>query len=330
MKTFFITGAGGYIGSKMTLRLLNEGHNVIALDRFFFGDVFEEIRFKNNLRIVKGDTRTFDKNILSDVDVVIDLASISNDPAAELVPELTREINYKGSVRVAHVAREMGVPRYIFAASCSAYGFEYDEVFETSPLHPLSEYARSKVDAEKEILAMRDDTFCVTSLRSATVYGLSEMRMRFDLIVNIMTLHAFKNNKIFITGGGEQWRPLVHIDDAISAFLLVANAPTNAVAGQAFNVGSTDQNFTVNQVAEMFPLHFPQLTIEKVEGKADARSYRVNFDKIKSVLGFIPQKSIHDGIVEIRNALENGEITDTGKTNTVQYYRGLIDAGVAI
>jgi len=328
-KKILLTGAGGYIGSRMVEKILETGDRVLALDRYFFGDVLKDLKNNSNLTIIKNDTRFFDKQILKDVDVVVDLASISNDPAAELVPTLTREINHEGAVRVARLAKEMGVKKFIFSSSCSTYGHgKEDKLNELSDLAPVSEYAKSKIAAEKEILDLSNDDFCVTSLRNATVYGLSRRRMRFDLIINIMTLHAWKNKKIFVLGGGKQWRPLVHIDDVIKAFLMVVDEnDCIKINKEIFNVGSNDQNYQVFQVAQIIKNHFSDLEIDVTPDDPDARTYNVNFDKINSVLGYQVDKTVDDGISEIKKALDNGVLQyDDKRTSTLGYYKFLMEA----
>jgi len=245
-KTIFIAGAGGYIGSKMVYKFLERGYEVIALERYFFGEVFSDLVKNKKLRIIKDDIRFFDENLLNNVEVVINVAAISNDPASELDPGITQSINYVGAVRLAKISKKMGVSRYILSSSCSVYGAGKGVLTEESQLAPISEYAKSKINAERDILGLSDSNFCVTILRLATVYGLSRLRMRFDLIVNLMTLHAWKNKKVFIMGGGNQWRPVVHIDDVVRAFETVIEEIDPAkINSQIFNIGSNDQNYQV-------------------------------------------------------------------------------------
>lgn len=327
LKNIFITGAGGYIGSRMVEEYLALEYKVIALDRFFFGNVLDDLKTNENLSIVKDDIRFFNKDLLKGVDIVIDLASISNDPSADLNPEVTMNINFSGPVRVAKLAKEMGVKKYIFSSTCSIYGYANTPLNEESSVAPISLYSKSKLLAEKEILKLSDKNFSVTSLRNSTVYGLSRRRMRFDLIINLMTLNAWKDNKIFIFGGGKQWRPLVHIEDCINAFLKIMEERTiEKINGQIFNVGANDQNFQVYQVAEKFEKYFPKLVLEEVPGNLERTDYKVDFSKIKTVINFSTKKTIEDGIVEILYALDKGEIVWDIKTNTLQYYQYLINS----
>ena len=217
--------------------------------------------------------------------------------------------------------------RFIFSSSCSVYGASPDLLTEDSPLAPVSAYAQSKIMAEKRLLELSSPEFAVTSLRNATVYGVSKRRMRFDLVVNLMTLHALRTNRIFIMGCGQQWRPLVHIDDAIDAFLLVADYPEiSAIEGQIFNVGSNNQNFMVSTLAHKFKSVFPEVVLETVPDDPDRRDYRVCVDKITRAIGFKARRTVDDGIAEVRHGLNSGEISDTPRTVTVKYYKYLLEA----
>lgn len=322
-----IAGAGGYIGSKMVQSFLDHGHEIIALDRYYFGGVFDNLRNNKKLQIVKNDVRTINNNILKGVDVVINLAAISNDPSSELNPQVTQDINHKGAVHLAVLAKKHNIKKYILSSSCSVYGSGDSTLDETSTLAPISEYAKSKIAAEKDILKLATDDFCVTTLRLATVYGLSEKRMRFDLIVNIMSLYAWRDKKIFILGGGKQWRPLVHIDDVIQAFELVMNEESLLkIQKQVFNVGSNEQNYQVFQVANLLTKYFPELEIVTTPDDPDKRNYHVNFDKIHKTLKFKESMKIEQGIQEIKNALEQGLVKDDLRTVTLKYYQYLIEA----
>jgi nucleoside-diphosphate-sugar epimerase len=311
----------------MVSYFLEEGFDIIALDRFYFGPTLDSIKSNPHLTILKADIRFVKDSVFKGVDTVINLASISNDPASELNPAITRKINDLGAYNLARKAKANKVRLYIFASSCSVYGAGKGIVNEVSLPNPLSEYARSKVNAEKKILRIADSRFNVVVLRMATLFGLSTNRMRFDLIINLMTLHAFKNRKIYIMGGGKQWRPLLHVSDAIRAFSAVIEySRSSAINKQVFNVGSDSLNYQVYQVANALKARFPDLIIEEAPDDPDQRSYHVTFKKITQLLHFKATKTIEDGILEIKEALEKGEVIDDIKTNTMWYYRYLIEA----
>lgn len=326
MKRVLVTGAGGYIGTVLCQDLLANGYAVTAFDRFFFGqDTLREIAGNPGLSVVKKDIRDIDECDLAGVFAVCDLAALSNDPCGELNPRLTEEINHMGRVRVAQAAKRAGVERYVFSSSCSVYGHgEGLALDETAPPSPLTTYARATLRAEQETLPLGDGGFCTTALRNATVFGLSP-RMRFDLIVNLMTLHAVEKGRITVMGGGRQWRPLVHIRDVASAFRTVIEAPAAKVSGQIFNIGK--QNAQVVSVAYVVreTLPFP-LQIEIAPDDADRRNYNVSFEKAKRVLGFEAQRSIADGAREIYEALKAGQIENGPKTSTVRWYINVIEA----
>ena len=259
-------------------------------------------------------------------DVVMDLAGISNDPASDLNPALTRKINHKGAVNIAKMAKMAGVPKYIMASSCSIYGAsDGEKLHEESALKPVSLYAKCKVAAEKDIINLADDKFCVTFLRLATVFGLS-LRMRFDLIVNIMTMYAITKGRILITGGGKQWRPLVHVKDVAGAFALVMEAEPNLINRNAYNIGCNKHNYQVATVARIIQQSVPvQVDIEEVPDDVDKRNYNVSFDKVQNSLGFETNYDIEHGVKEVFDAITRGKIDPNDpKSITVKYYSQLI------
>jgi len=329
MKTVLVVGGAGYIGSVITEMLLDQGHQVRVLDRMFFGrELMSPLEKRAGLSIVKDDTRYACASAFDGVDIVMDLAGISNDPASDLAPRITEEINLSGAVHMAQLAKEAGAQRYLYSSSCSIYGHSNgngERLTECSPKAPVSLYARTKIAAEEELRKLNDDDFAVVFLRNATVYGLS-YRMRFDLVINLMTLYAYKKRRLYVLGGGEQWRPLVHVRDVARAFLLMMEAPADKIAGQAFNVGSNDQNYQIYRIAQMVRDVVPHTDLEVVPDDPDKRSYNVSFDKIENVLGFRVEKTPYEGIVEVKQALEQGRVDDSIRTKTVHYYRYLLDA----
>lgn len=321
-----VTGGAGYIGSVMVSMLLEKGYKVKCLDRFFFGkETLKDVISSSNLELIKDDIRWFDPHILKDVDAAIDLASLSNDPSGELNPSKTYDINYLGRVRVAKLCKEYGVERYTLASTCSVYGFQEDILHEKSATNPLTTYAKSNVQAERDILQIADEQFTVTILRQATVYGLSP-RMRFDLAVNGMVLGAYENKKIPVMRNGTQWRPFVHVRDTSKAFMTVLEKPKDKVNGQIFNVGSNEQNIQILPLAKLVKESLPIPIEIEWYGSPDKRSYRVNFDKINNGLGYTPDHTLKDGAIEIYEALERGKITDSIKTRTVDWYKHLLEA----
>jgi len=319
-----VTGGAGYIGSVLCRMLIEKGFDVICLDRFFFGfDSIEEIRDK--IKMVKEDIRWFNPNILKDIDAVIDMASLSNDPSGELDPQKTLEINYEGRVRVAKLSKKLGVKRYVLASSCSVYGFQEGILTEESTLNPLTTYAKANVLAEKEILSLADKSFKATVLRQATVYGFS-YRMRFDLAINGMVLGFYKNGKIPIMRDGKQWRPFVHVKDTSNAFIKVLEAEPELVNGQIFNVGSDEQNFQIFELAKLIAESINMPFNYEWYGSPDNRSYKVSFKKIKEVLNFKPKYTPREGAKEVFEALKDGSLNpDDPRTITVKWYKHLLE-----
>lgn len=326
MKKIIVTGAGGYVGIPLCQQLLSNGFQVVALDRYFFGlDKLSSIIQNSNLSIVKDDIRYCQTAIFKDVYAVLDLAGLSNDASAEINPELTISINYKGSERFAREAKKNGVQRYLYASSASVYGAGSKEALkETDALFPQTEYAKSKVAIEKVLTELKDDSFSPTMLRNATIFGLAP-RMRFDLAINIMTMRAWKERVVYIMGGGEQWRPFVHVNDVVSALLSVLDAPKELVHGEIFNVGSSDLNFQIKQLAQFVLDVIPNVQIHTIPDDPDKRTYNVSFDKINQVLGYKTKIQVHEGIVEIKQALEKGILNPDDPTcYTLQWYKSLL------
>jgi len=324
MKRVLVTGAGGYIGSVLTQTLLNQGYAVVAVDRFFFGRQ-TLAPAHDHLVILQDDIRWLDESALDGIDAVIDLAALSNDPAGELDPEKTWEINHRGRIRIARLAKTMGVQRYVLPSSCSIYGFQEGLLDEASPANPLTTYAKANLQAEQDVLPLADERFCVVVLRQATVYGLSP-RMRFDLAVNGMVRGLFKNGKIPILRDGLQWRPFVHVKDTTRAMILMLEAPVNVINGQIFNVGSDEQNCQVMPLAKMVAEAVEVPFEYEWYGLPDHRSYQVSFRKIREVLGLKTEHTPYDGAQEVYEALRTGVVNpDDPKTSTVQWYTHLME-----
>ncbi len=317
-----ITGGAGYIGSVMTGLLLERDYEVTVLDRFFFGDTLARYADNPNLHQVRGDTRTFDPSAFKGVDTVFDLAALSNDPAGELVPGKTLEINHQGRARVCKLAKEHGVQRYVLASSCSLYGFQDEIVDETSPVNPLTTYAKANGLAEDSNLPLADDDFTATALRQATVFGLSP-RMRFDLAINGMTLALHKFGHVKVMRPGTQWRPMVHVRDTSRAFIAVMESDPSKVNGEIFNVGDETLNLQIGPLAKRVSEAVGIEFVEDWYGDPDHRSYQVGFNKIKSTLNWKAEVTPEVGAKEIYDALKAGEVTDGPETKTVQWYEAL-------
>ena len=326
MSKVLITGAGGYIGTQLVRDLVKSGHEVTAVDRFFFGRE-PLVEFVNNkkVNIVQKDIRDLTEKDFSGHEAVCDLACLSNDPAGEIDPELTYSINRDGRIHVARTAKAAGVKKYIISSSCSVYGQgEEPQLSERSKTNPISVYAKSTLDAEQQNLSIADDNFSVTALRNATVFGLST-RMRFDLVVNLMTLTAFQKGRIIVMGGGLQWRPLIHISDVSKAFLMVLGEKTKNVNGEVFNVGL--DNFQIKNLAYLVRDELPlNIEIDVAPDDADKRDYNVVFKKAEEKIGFKAEVEVTQGIKEMYLALKSGTVDTGPKTVTVQWYRNIVEA----
>ena len=322
-----LTGGAGYIGNIMARHFLNEGFSVVVLDRLFFGvEPVKELLGEKNYTLIHDDVRWFDSSILSNVDVVVDMAAIANDPAGELNPEFTMDINYRGRVRVANLAKKHGVKHYIYFSTCSVYGFQEGVVNENSPLNPLTTYAKAAALGEKEILPLASKDFVATIVRPATNYGYSP-RLRLDLVINTMTFTLFTEGKVKVFGGG-QYRPLIHVKDVARAIEMIMDAEPGKVNGQIFNLGSDEQNYRIIDLAKEVCRALGKDLKECIELKpqdADSRSYRVSFAKIRSVLGFRPRYGVEDGVREVWEALEEGRVRPSNKNWTVKRYKELLE-----
>ena len=313
------------------MQLLKKGYKVKCLDRFFFGkESLEEAMSNPDLELIKEDTRWFDPNILKNVDAVLDLAALSNDPSGELDPLKTFDINYNGRVRVAQMSKECGVKRYVLASSCSVYGFKTnindDSILldETSAIDPLTTYAKANGKAEEGILPLANAKFTVTALRFATVYGYSG-RMRFDLAINAWVLDLYKNQRIRVMRDGTQWRPFIHVKDAAIAYESILNQETDEINGQIFNVGFDEQNYQILPLSENLAKSLNLDYEIDWYGSNDVRSYKVSFRKFKDKVNFKPTYTPIEGASEVYEALRNGKLKETLKTNTVRWYKHLID-----
>jgi nucleoside-diphosphate-sugar epimerase len=312
-----VTGASGYIGSVLVPKLLKQGHEVTAVDRFFFGDLLADHK---NLEKIKADSRTLNLEIFSGHNAVIDLVAISNDPAGDVFQEATYDINFHSRFRTASYAKESGVERYILPSSCSIYGFQEDGLIatESSPTNPLTHYAKANEMAENKILPLGNNKFCVTVLRQATVYGFSP-RMRFDLAINGMTYGAWKDRKLPLMRDGDQWRPMIHVEDTSDAIIFMLDQRVEEINKEIFNSGSPDNCYQLKPLAERVAKAVGEDVVIEWYGDKDIRSYNVSFEKIRS-LGFYAKHQAEYGVNEILTKLESRELDKTIKTITLDWY----------
>lgn len=304
-----VTGHEGYLGTVMVPILRAAGHEVTGLDSGLFADCVLGPGPKEP-PVIRKDLRDVDLEDLSGFDVVVHLAALSNDPLGALAPEITHDINHYASARLARLAKEAGVSRFLYASTCSVYGAAGDDlVTEDTPLRPLTPYAESKVRVEDDAAAIEDNHFSPVFLRNATAFGFSP-RLRADIVLNNLTGHAVLSGEVLVLSDGTPWRPLVHAQDIARAFAACIDAPREAVHCRAFNIGSESNNRTVAEIAQVVGDVVPgsEVVITGQTG-ADPRSYRVDFSRARREIGFVAEWTIDDGARELYNAY-----TDYGLT----------------
>jgi nucleoside-diphosphate-sugar epimerase len=310
-KNVLVIGGAGYIGSALLGKLLDAGYKVRVLDLLLFGvEPIQHLLDHPNLELIEGDFRHLDTVVdaVRGMDVVVHLGAIVGDPACALNELLTIEINLSATRMIAEVAKGSGVGRFVFASTCSVYGTGSEILDEQSQLNPVSLYACTKMASEWVLNGMSGPNFAPTILRFGTIYGFSG-RTRFDLVINLLTAKGFVESQITVFGG-DQWRPFVHVEDAANAILKVLAAPPDRVRGQTFNVGSNEQNYTIQKAAELIHGLIPTALLVNKGNDTDLRNYRVSFDKIRSVLSFEPQWTVERGVQQVLSALQSGQITD--------------------
>jgi nucleoside-diphosphate-sugar epimerase len=311
VKNVLLIGGAGYIGSALLPMLLEKGYHVRLLDLFLYGpEAIQDFSDHPRLEIMRADFRQVHKVVeaTKNIDAVIHLGAIVGDPACALDEDLTIEVNLMATRMIAEVAKGSGVSRFIFASTCSVYGACDEVLDENSKLNPVSLYARSKIASERVLMSLYDSNFAPAVLRFGTIYGLSG-RTRFDLVINLLTAKALVEGQITIRGG-DQWRPFVHVHDAALAVFKTLEAPFSIVKHQTFNVGSNEQNYTIEQVGEIINKFVPSAQIIDQGPDTDRRNYRVNFNKIRDTLGFAPEWVVEQGVEQVIKAIESGKIKD--------------------
>lgn len=327
-----ITGTDGYIGSLMAPLMIANGYDVIGLDTSYFSEARLGRGVETPFPALTKDIRHVTADDLAGVDAVLHLAGLSNDALGQISRRVTYDVNHYGAIRLARLARDAGIERFVYSSSCSVYGRSNEQIVtEESRVDPQTDYAVSKMLDEREIGEMADDRFSPTFLRNATAYGASP-RMRFDLVVNDLAGQAWTRQRIPLKSDGTPWRPIVHVLDICGAFLAVLQAPRDAVHNQVFNVGRDDENYQVREIATCVGEVFPGCEVTFGAADADQRSYRVSFDKISRLLPqFRCEWELRRGAEQLRELCERVGLTEEmfrlRPFTRLNHLRHLIDTG---
>jgi nucleoside-diphosphate-sugar epimerase len=300
-----VTGTEGYIGSLLAPKLIQRGHEVVGIDTGYYRDGWLYSR-KDATPIqpmtINKDLRDIDKSDLEGFDAVVHLAELSNDPLGQNKPEVTFKINHLGTVRIAELCKEVGIQRFVYTSSCSVYGAGTNDFLdETSATNPLTAYAKCKIAVENDVSKLADDNFSPVFLRNGTAYGASP-RMRFDIVLNDLSAYAWTEKKISMISDGEPWRPLVHVADICKAIYCSLEAPRENIHNQIFNVGDSNANYQVKDIARIVSEEFPGCELIMGSSAGDDRSYRVNFNKIADQLpGFSLDWNAEKGAAQLHS-----------------------------
>lgn len=294
-----LTGIDGYIGIELGQLLVQRKYNVVGLDTGFYNSDLLYNGIKKLPPIIWKDIRTITEKDLESFDAIIHLAELSNDPLGQINPQVTYDINHHGTMEMAKKAKKVGIKKFIYFSSCSVYGASDQISSETSLTNPLTAYAKCKILNEQVLSEMADSSFSPVFLRNATAYG-SSPRMRFDLVINNLCGHAFTMGKIAMESDGSSWRPFVHVLDICEAVVCVLEAPRETVHNEIFNVGDTNANYQIKDVAKIVSEVLPECKITLNKQNIDKRNYKVNFNKINSKLpGFSCKRTVRSGAKEL-------------------------------